>query len=103
MSDDRNALKELLRHSNPKASHSFLHYLYFPDQKQAQIAADKLRRHGYDVEDRKGADGVNWLVLAKRRMLPTEDAVRDVRNQMEALAAVGGGMYDGWEAETEQC
>jgi len=51
------------------------------------------------VESRLGADLVNWLVLARHRMVPEEAQVERHRAMLEAVASEGGGEYDGWEAE----
>ncbi len=76
------------------------HYLYFPDRKEAARIAERLRNQGFTTEERLGADGKSWLVLATRPLVPSEEAFAAERRRMEELAGVGGGEYDGWEAET---
>lgn len=76
------------------------HYLYFPEEKAAKRAAERLREQGFTTEERLGADEVNWLVLATHRIVPSEATLAAVRTRMENLAREGGGEYDGWEAET---
>jgi len=42
-----------------------------------------------------GANGKNWLVLAKQPA-PIEESIGDVRDKLEDLAEELGGEYDGW-------
>jgi len=77
------------------------HYLYFPKKFIAERAAGRLRDAGFEVEVRKGADGVNWLALATGSPLKDEGDMQRMRDQMEALAADLGGEYDGWEAAVD--
>lgn len=65
------------------------HYLYFPSEEVAQIAAQRLRGRGI-VEIRQSDD--HWLVL-----LQTNDADEDEFDYLEALADELNGEYDGWE------
>jgi hypothetical protein len=77
-----------------------LHYLYFPTRQAADSAAGTLRNDAeFSVESRLGADGVNWLVLARHRIVPEEAQVERKRAMFEDLARRGHGEYDGWEAE----
>lgn len=71
------------------------HYLYFPKRHNAEQAADQLRTQGWIVELRMGADGKNWLVLAKQPA-PIEESIGDIRDKLEDLAEELGGEYDGW-------
>jgi hypothetical protein len=99
MDGDRLAVEELLQTSCRNAVHKLKHYLYFPTKRGARAAAAKLREQAFGVEERLGADGVNWLALVRHDIVPSLEAVAAVRETMEQLAAVGGGEYDGWEAE----
>lgn len=53
---------------------------------------------GFAVENRLGADNVNWLVLAGHKIAPTEEAIEAVRALFESIAAEHDGEYDGREA-----
>lgn len=99
MTDDGIAVAELMRASMPGEPHVFLHYLYFPKQDDARAVAEGLRRRGFTTEERMGGDGVNWLVLARHEIVPTEASVLAVRELMESLVEPRAGDYDGWEAE----
>ena len=96
---DRAALEALLRASTPGTPHRLQHYLYFPSERRARKAATSLRKQGFSTEQRLGADGVSWLVLATHRLVPSEALVETVRSTMERIAASLSGEYDGWEAQ----
>lgn len=71
------------------------HYLYFPEKTQAEEAAQRLRTKGWQVQVRVGADGENWLALAKQPA-PIDEESGDVRDELESLAKELHGEYDGW-------
>jgi len=73
------------------------HYLYFSTKREAEEAAKRLRVKGWPVEVRKGADGENWLALA-RQPTPIEENIDEVREELENLAKELHGEYDGWGA-----
>jgi Regulator of ribonuclease activity B len=99
MASDRDALEELFRNSLPGVRHVLVHYLYFPREASAKAAVQALGEAGYATEDRLGADGVNWLVLARHEAIPSEQLLARARQEMEQTARRGQGEYDGWEAE----
>ena len=75
------------------------HYVYVPSEVTGKAVATQIRERGFDVEDRLGADGVNWLVLAKCRVVPTEEVIAEARSFFESVAEENGGEYDGWDAK----
>jgi hypothetical protein len=99
MSDDLAALEELNRVSDIGRRHTILHYVYLPSKDGAAELTARLHSQGFSTEDRRGADGINWLVLAKHEIVPSEESITSARKLMEELADVAGGVYDGWEAE----
>ena len=100
MMSDRDAMDELRRAGGGNEEAAVLHYLYFPTEQAARVAeAAILSGGGFAVEVRLGADDVNWLVLARHRIVPDEAQVEHLRAMFEALAREGDGEYDGWEAE----
>lgn len=99
MSDDRAALEQVFQASRPDAPHVVLHYLYFPARNAAEEAAAELRSLGFEIEERLGADSMNWLVLARHEVVPTEDTIAAARKTMENLARARNGEYDGWEVD----
>jgi NAD(P)-dependent dehydrogenase (short-subunit alcohol dehydrogenase family) len=76
-----------------------LHYVFLPSRKAATFVGKDLHGRGFTTEERLGADGANWLVLARHVAVPAEAAVAAIRRSMEALVAQLGGEYDGWEAD----
>ena len=102
MTDDRAAIAELMEASKPGQPHVLLHYLYFPRESAARNAANKLCHYGFHTEERLGAEGVTWLVLARHDIVPTEAAISAARQLMESLAESCNGEYDGWEAEVRK-
>jgi len=83
---------------NISSERGMRHYLYFPKKTDAESAGQELRKRGFSVEVRMGADGKNWLALATSDPPKTGEQMGTVRDEMEALAAQFGGEYDGWEA-----
>ena len=102
MSNDQAALDQLSEVSDRGQTHTILHYLYFPRKKAAKKVAQQLRLEGFATEDRLGADGINWLVLARHDIVPSDEAMATAREKMEQLAEGSGGEYDGWEAAVGQ-
>jgi hypothetical protein len=73
------------------------HYLYFPQKSNAVKAAERLKAKGWAVEVRMGADGENWLALAKQPM-PIDEEITDIHDELDRLARELHGEYDGWGA-----
>jgi hypothetical protein len=73
------------------------HYLYFAKRSNAKQAGEQLRAGGWLVEIKMGADGKNWLVLAKQPV-PIKQDIEDIRDYLEQLAKDFQGEYDGWGA-----
>lgn len=102
MATDRDALRKLASISNIGEVHWISHYLYLPTETAGKCVADELSMQGFVVDDRMDPyDGSSWLVLAKRRMTPTEDAIAEARTFLEAIAARYNGEYDGWEVDVQ--
>ena len=99
MAGDRGAVAEWAPVSEPGRPHEVLHYVYFPKRAAARAAAIELQRQGFRTEERLGADGVNWLVLARHHIVPSEAALFAARQIIEGVASTGAGEYDGWEAQ----
>lgn len=97
--DDRVALEQLRQSSRRTGPHVVLHYLYFPHQRGAVAVVAELRNAGVATGERLGADGINWLVLARHEIVLSEEAIARIRQVMEDLAGRYGGEYDGWEAD----
>lgn len=65
------------------------HYLYFPQKPDAEAAGQRLREWGFSVDVLKGADGENWLALARR--VPPGDE-RGNGKASERTGSSGGGI-----------
>ena len=82
--------------------HKIDFYLYFPTKSVAEQAALSLRRTGFEVVVKKGADDKNWLCLATKPMILDLPAIRQTQHDLDRLAASLKGNYDGWEAGVEK-
>lgn len=102
MGTDRDAIEQLLRASKPGTRHVFLHYLYLPSKAAALEVARELRAVGFTTLERLGADGSNWLVLARHEIVPDEAKIASARLAMEDMVGRRNGEYDGWEVELPQ-
>lgn len=101
VSKDGEVTAELAAVSHVDAPHSILHYIYLPSRETAAAVGKELRDRGFTTEERLGADGTNWLVLARHFAVPSEAAMSSIRRSMEALVAKVGGEYDGWEVNVQ--
>jgi hypothetical protein len=99
MAHDFDALAELAKVSDIHKIHVVQHFLYFPSPAKAQRAVADIVKRSFIVQQRLGADLVNWLVLAEHHIVPKLDAIAATRALFEEIAANHGGEYDGWEAE----
>jgi regulator of RNase E activity RraB len=72
-------------------------FLYFPSQPAAEGAALELTNMGYRVvvEPAEARPG-DWLCQAVAAMPPHHQTLIFIRAEMEQLAEVHGGDYDGW-------
>ena len=98
---DRDAFEQLCAATVPGRAHTIHHYLYFPTKKAATDVATILRGQGFRTEDRLGAEGTDWLVLASHDMVPSSEDFGSIRELMEDLACKKDGDYDGWEIEVQ--
>ena len=97
--DSRQAVTEDAAMADVKVPNSISHYVYLPSREAAVFVGKVLRDRGFTTEERLGADGVNWLVLARHVAVPSEAAMESIRQSMEALVVNVGGEYDGWEVD----
>ena len=72
------------------------YFLYIPERKKAEALAARLRGEGFEVETRRGADEINWLVLVNHPSLE-EDTIDRLEEQFTRYAEAIGGEYDGYE------
>jgi hypothetical protein len=101
VADDSDALAELRKCARPGAAVVLLHYVYVASKKIGARVAREIRALGFTTEESPGVDGRTWLVLARHKVVPTEEVVAEPRRQLETIASAVGGEYDGWEADLE--
>jgi Regulator of ribonuclease activity B len=87
--------------SNESTEKGMRHYIYFPQKMVAERSVERLRDRGFSVEVRKGADGMNWLVLVTMFPPKSSEQMDELQNELEALAGELGGEYDGWEVAVD--
>ena len=76
-----------------------IHYLYFPTQEGAEVAAGRLSAEGLTAEAKPAAAGdLPWVVIANHDYVVNDETIRAIRAVAEDAARAGGGEYDGWEA-----
>jgi hypothetical protein len=105
--DDKRVLKQLRKAgANLSRSREVVHFLYFPTQVAAERASHELRGEGYMIDVRPAANAAEnppnpWLMEARNFAVVDESTVQPMRAKFEAVAAAGGGDYDGWEAAVD--
>lgn len=102
MSNDAQAIAEFAAVADASAPHTVLHYVYAPSRKSAGVIAKELKRRGFRTEERLGADGLDWLVLAQHEVVLSNDLMATTRSALEALADEVDGEYDGWEVDVRR-
>ena len=76
--------------------HAVEFFLYLPTEIGARAAAEELTARSYDTKIDQAATGDQWLCLATRSFVPTQEAIDATRAEFEALATRLAGEYDGW-------
>ena len=97
---DRMVIQALAQHADLDTPREVSQWLYFPDRRSAEDAAEALRSDGYTVtvEKSRGQSDGRWCTKALRRIVVSPATIATTRASMERLAARLGGKYDGWEA-----
>lgn len=98
---DRAALTHLEGISDINAIHLVRHYIYAQNELDGKKLANRLREV-FDVEDRLSVDGENWFVLVKQQIVPSEQAITEMRTFFETIAADHDAEYDGWAADSSE-
>jgi hypothetical protein len=80
----------------------WVHYLYFPDERNARLWADSIESAGWNIQEAGPAatDNGQWIVIPERHdFVVSPDAVKEARGYFESIVAqVARAEYDGWEA-----
>jgi len=71
-------------------------FLYFPNEQNAQKAADYIRAQVFQADVKRAAQGDEWLCVAKKLIVPSPEALQEIRRDFSAMARGLGGQYDGW-------
>jgi regulator of RNase E activity RraB len=82
--------------SDPSKPHNIEFFIYFRTKADAIETAPKIKEAGFEVDVRQAAQGLGWLCLATKTMVPDLSALQKIRRDFGALAAARGGEYDGW-------
>ncbi|HEY8098134.1 MAG TPA: ribonuclease E inhibitor RraB [Methylobacter sp.] len=85
--------------SNLSKPHQIVFFLYFPAKENAKKIAAKLKTDGYATSVGKSLSSTEYVIQAKKSMLPELPALEALREKFNTLAASEGGYYDGWGAE----
>ena len=96
--DDLQRLEELREQgSRLNVPHPVRGFLVFDTEGPARTASDLLGKDGFSCAVRSAPDG-SWVVTAIAHVVPTPGALTKLREQFEAVMAVHGGTYRGWDA-----
>ncbi len=97
---DHMVIQALAQHADLGTPREVSHWLYLPDCRSAEDAADALRSDGYTVtlEESRGRSDGRWCAKAVHQIVVSPTTIAATRISMERLAARLAGEYDGWEA-----
>jgi hypothetical protein len=94
---DAQALTQLrLAGSNLRKPHQMEFFLYVPSQLAAERVAEKVRALEFTTKIQHAATGSDWLVLATKKMIPTEAKLAELRKLFNEIVTAEQGEYDGW-------
>lgn len=93
---DRAQIEELVNVGDDLTAEHELTFDYeFDNEESAEAGQSAFRDAGFEVAE----DSSDVFVQVYVSIVPTADAIRDVRTRMNAIAAHCGGVYAGWGAE----
>ena len=77
-----------------------LHFLYLPDQRRAEAAAEVAGGHGWACDVREPLpESTDWCVVCEAHGVVLDpQTVRESSDLFQAIAERQQGEYDGWEA-----
>ena len=99
-SGDLQVIESLKKHgSDVSRPHPIDFYLYFPSESAARRACSSLTSGGFTALRVSQLDASSpWLCLVQKTLVPTDEALTEIRSRLTAIASKLGGEYDGWEA-----
>jgi hypothetical protein len=96
-SPDAQAMDQLrVAGSNLRRPHNIEFFLYVPSQLAAVRVAEKVRALEFTIRIEHAATGSDWLVVATKKMIPTEAKLTELRKLFNEIVAAEQGEYDGW-------
>lgn len=98
-SQDAIALDQLAKSGSDLSKlHRVDFFLRFPTQEAAEVAESQLVELAFVTEAGPAKTGDEWVVQASKRMFPVESDLMGLRDKLNAIAAAGHGVYEGWRA-----
>lgn len=82
--------------SDLSKEHPVEFYIYVPTRESAEKIAEKVTGNGFVSVVEKTENSNTWLVYSKKNLVPTEERMIQIRQQLTELASSAGGEYDGW-------
>jgi hypothetical protein len=82
--------------SNLRKPHQIEFFLYLPSQLAAERVAEKVRALDFTTKIERAATGSDWLLVATKKMIPTESKLAELRETFSAMVLAEQGEYDGW-------
>jgi hypothetical protein len=83
--------------SRLRLPHPVRAFLVFDAEGAARAVVELLAEEGFGCTVR-AAPGGAWVVTAVTRVVPTPGALTKLRERCEAMSALHGGTYRGWDA-----
>jgi hypothetical protein len=78
--------------------HQFDFSLRFPTQKAAERAELQLIGFAFATKIEPGKTATERVIQASKKMFPIESDLMGLREKLDAIAAEGHGVYEGWQA-----
>jgi regulator of RNase E activity RraB len=99
VSSDKSVIEQLREAgSDLSKPHPIEFFLYLPNEDAARRVAEKVAALGFAVGVEVTATGDQWLVQARKTMVPDEAELVRLHQVFDDLVAPENGEYDGWGA-----
>lgn len=103
--DEDEVILRSLRESGVDVAHELPvdFILYFPSESDARKALRTTQRDGFAGElHPPPSDDLDWMIVLSRRMVPSLEALREVRARLDELAAEHDGEFEGWDVARDE-
>ncbi len=98
-SPDAQSLEKLAKSGSDLTKlHHFDFSLRFPTQLSAERAELELVGLAFTTRIERGKSGEERVIQASKTMFPVESDLSGLRDKLDAIAAAGRGVYEGWQA-----